>query len=322
MQKIERLMAIILALKKRKKMTAKELADTFEVNMRTIYRDIQALSEMNVPVVSYPGNDGGYEILDDYFIPPVMFNKEEVFALLLAKKIIDIIDIPGYSKYSNSAFLKIENLVCDNFKKDFDDIQKRIVFDIKLNDKEIDNPYIFDMVKKALKDNLKMKITYMENNSDNLSEHIIRPYGIVFEDGIWFIAAYSELNNHKTDFILQKIKEASVLDEVFDFPDNFSMTNYYSTTCFKNANNNDNSITVKLKVKKNLYSEIKDQVFFKYGHVEEKDDCFIVNVKTPNPGFYISVAFRFFNCMEILEPAWLREKFKEELNNLNDIYKL
>ncbi|MDZ7542646.1 HTH domain-containing protein, partial [Clostridium perfringens] len=60
MQKIERIMAIILALKKNKKMIAKELADTFEVDIRTIYRDIQALSEMNIPIISYTGSEGGY----------------------------------------------------------------------------------------------------------------------------------------------------------------------------------------------------------------------------------------------------------------------
>ncbi|CAH2213764.1 helix-turn-helix transcriptional regulator [Tepidibacter aestuarii] len=322
MQKIERLMAIILALKNKKKMTAKELSEIFEVDIRTIYRDMQALSEINVPVISYPGSEGGYEILDDYFIPPIMFNKDEVFALLLSKKIFDIINIPGYASSANSAFLKIENIVNECFKKDFDDVQKKIVFDIKSNDINIENSYVFDIVKQALKHNFKLKVTYNGNIPKNLEEQIIRPYGIVFEDGIWYIVAFSELSNSKIHLNIESINNISVLDEVFDSPEDFNMTNYYSTCCFKNAYENKNSILIKLRIKKNIYPNIKDYVFFKYGEIREDGDSYIIGVKTTNTDFYVSLAFRFFNGIEILEPLWIREKFKEELKQLNRIYEI
>ncbi len=322
MQKIERLMAIILALKNKKKMTAKELAEIFEVDVRTIYRDMQALSEINVPVVSYPGSEGGYEILDDYFIPPIMFNKDEVFAMLLAKKAIDIINIPGYAAFANSAFLKIENIVSECFKKDFEVVQNKIVFDIKSNDINIENSYVFNIVKQALKHNFKIKVNYNGSISSNLEVQIIRPYGIVFEDGIWYIVAFSELSNSKVHLNIERINNISLLNEVFDSPEDFNMRNYYSTCCFKNAYENKNSILIRLRIKKELYTTIKDYVFFKYGEIKEEGDSYIIDVKTTKVDFYISLAFRFFNGMEILEPLWIREKFKEELKKLNRTYEI
>ncbi|WML37454.1 YafY family protein [Clostridium sp. OS1-26] len=322
MQKIERLMAIILALKNKKKMTAKELSETFEVDIRTIYRDMQALSEINVPVVSYPGSEGGYELLDDYFIPPIMFNKDEVFALLLAKKIVDIINIPGYAAFANSAFLKIENIVNECFKKDFEDVQKKIVFDIKSNDINIENSYVFDVVKRALKYNFKIKVSYDEGISPNLVEQIIRPYGIVFEDGIWYIVAFSELSNSKVHLNIEKIKKICLLNEVFDSPEDFDMQNYYSSCCFRSAYESEDSILIKLKIQKDLYPSIKDYVFFKYGEVKQEDDSYMIDVKTTKPDFYISLAFRFFRSMEIIEPLWVREKFKDELRKLNKTYEI
>lgn len=322
MQKIERLMAIILALKNKKKMTAKELAEIFEVDVRTIYRDMQALSEINVPVVSQPGSEGGYEILDDYFIPPIMFNKDEVFALLLAKKVIDIINIPGYAAFANSAFLKIENIVSECFKKDFEDVQKKIVFDLKSNDINIENSYVFDIVKQALKHNFKIKVNYNGNLSFNLEEQIIRPYGVVFEDGIWYIVAFSELSNSKVHLNIERINDISLLNEVFDSPEDFNMRSYYSTCCFKNAYENKDSILIKLRIKKGLYPTIKDYVFFKYGEIKEEDDSYIIDIKTTKVDFYVSLAFRFFKGMEILEPLWIREKFKEELKQLNKTYEI
>lgn len=322
MQKIERLMAIILALNNKKKMTAKELAEMFEVDIRTIYRDMQALSEINVPVISYPGSEGGYEILDDYFIPPIMFNKDEVFALLLAKKIVDIINVPGYAAFANSAFLKIENLVNKCFKEDFEDIQKKIVFDIKCNDITIENSYVFDIVKRALKYNFKIKISHNKNMESDLVDQIIRPYGIVFEDGIWYIVAFSELTNSKIHVNIEKIKSISLLDEVFDSPKDFNMEDYYSTCCFKNAYENKNSIIIKLRVKKDLYPSIKDHVSFKYGEVKEEKDSYIVDVKTTKVDYYVSLAFRFFKGVEILEPLWVREKLRDELKALNKTYQI
>ena len=322
MQKIERLMAIILALKNKKKMTAKELAEIFEVDVRTIYRDMQALSEINVPVVSYPGSEGGYEILDDYFIPPIMFNKDEVFAMLLAKKAIDIINIPGYAAFANSAFLKIENIVSECFKKDFEVVQNKIVFDIKSNDINIENSYVFNIVKQALKHNFKIKVNYNGSISSNLEVQIIRPYGIVFEDGIWYIVAFSELSNSKVHLNIERINNISLLNEVFDSPEDFNMRNYYSTCCFKNAYENKNSILIRLRIKKELYATIKDYVFLKYGEIKEEGDSYIIDVKTTKVDFYVSLAFRFFNGMEILEPLWIREKFKEELKKLNRTYEI
>ncbi|WP_461613453.1 helix-turn-helix transcriptional regulator [Clostridium sp. Marseille-QA1073] len=322
MQKIERLMAIILALNNNKKMTAKELAEMFEVDIRTIYRDMQALSEINVPVISYPGSEGGYEILDNYFIPPIMFNKDEVFALLLAKKIVDIINVPGYAAFANSAFLKIENLVNKCFKEDFEDIQKKIVFDIKCNDITIENSYVFDIVKRALKYNFKIRISHNKNIESDLVDQIIRPYGIVFEDGIWYIVAFSELTNSKIHVNIEEIKSISLLDEVFDSPKDFNMEDYYSTCCFKNAYENKNSIIIKLRVKKDLYPSIKDHVFFKYGEVKEEKDSYIVDVKTTKVDYYVSLAFRFFKGVEILEPLWVREKLRDELKELNKTYQI
>lgn len=321
MKKIERLMAIILALKKNKKMTAKELADTFEVDIRTIYRDIQALSEMNIPIISYTGSEGGYEILENYFIPPIMFNEDEVFSLLLSKKIIDTVNIPGYSTFINSAFLKIENIVPKCLKKDFEDIQNKIIFDLKYNDINIENAYVFDIVKKALKNNLKMKAIYNEDAKSNLVEHIIRAYGIVFEDGIWYIVAFSELSNSKIRLNIERIKSISLLDEVFEDTKDSNMENYYSTSCFKSAYRNKESVLIKLKIKKELYPDIKDYVFFKYGEIIEEKDSYIIDIKTMKPDFYVSLAFRFFRSVEVVEPLWIREKIKEELNNLNKIYK-
>src|SRR5690349_12349275 len=81
MNRIDRLMATILLLQGRRVITAEDIADHFEISLRTVYRDIAALSEGGVPIVAEAGV--GYSLLNGYQMPPVMFTPEEAGALFL-----------------------------------------------------------------------------------------------------------------------------------------------------------------------------------------------------------------------------------------------
>ncbi|WP_243665235.1 helix-turn-helix transcriptional regulator [Rhodothermus marinus] len=77
----ERLFALILLLQTRPGLTARQLAEHFGVSRRTIFRDLRALSEANVPLTYAEG--GGYEILEGYQLPPLMFTAREAATLLI-----------------------------------------------------------------------------------------------------------------------------------------------------------------------------------------------------------------------------------------------
>src|SRR6185295_20274165 len=81
MNRTDRLLAIVLEIQAKKQVRAKDLAATFEVTKRTIYRDIAALSESGVPIVAIPGQ--GYSLVEGYFLPPLTFNSDEAIMLLL-----------------------------------------------------------------------------------------------------------------------------------------------------------------------------------------------------------------------------------------------
>jgi hypothetical protein len=82
MNRTDRLLAIVLELQARKEVRAEDLAATFDVSKRTIYRDMLALAESSVPIVSIPGQ--GYSLVEGYFLPPLAFNTDEAIMLLLA----------------------------------------------------------------------------------------------------------------------------------------------------------------------------------------------------------------------------------------------
>src|SRR5437588_970923 len=86
MNRTDRLLAIILELQGKGWQRAEDLAETFETSKRTIYRDIQALGEAGVPVVSLPGR--GYSLMKGYFLPPLSFTTDEATMLLLGSDLM------------------------------------------------------------------------------------------------------------------------------------------------------------------------------------------------------------------------------------------
>lgn len=81
--KVERLMSIILLLLDKERVSAQELADMFEVSLRTIYRDIDAIGLAGIPIRSTPGVGGGFEIMPNYKIDRKVFSTADLSAMLI-----------------------------------------------------------------------------------------------------------------------------------------------------------------------------------------------------------------------------------------------
>ena len=107
MTRIERAFAILLLLSDGSLVTATDLAQRFEVSVRTIYRDIEMLSETGVPVYAERGAQGGYRLLEGYFLPPVSFSRAETVAMLLSLALARGLKVPPFAAELESAERKL-----------------------------------------------------------------------------------------------------------------------------------------------------------------------------------------------------------------------
>ena len=82
--KIDRLISIIMILLQRKKISATKLAEMFEVSARTIYRDIETINTAGIPIITYPGVNGGIGIMEEYKIDKKLFTTSDISALLMS----------------------------------------------------------------------------------------------------------------------------------------------------------------------------------------------------------------------------------------------
>ena len=107
MDRFERLFGILLYLRSKGTISAPDLARRFEVSVRTIYRDVESLSALGVPVYAERGRDGGFRLLDGYFLPPLTFTRGEAVSLLLGLTLLRSLRARPFAAESESAERKL-----------------------------------------------------------------------------------------------------------------------------------------------------------------------------------------------------------------------
>ena len=108
MNRIDRLTAILIHLQTKHIVKAREIAERFDISLRTVYRDIRALEDAGIPIGAQAGE--GYYIIDGFHLPPVMFTREEAGSILLGGKLIDHFSDKSMNRQFESALYKMKNL--------------------------------------------------------------------------------------------------------------------------------------------------------------------------------------------------------------------
>lgn len=124
LNRVDRLHAILVHLQSKKRVTAQELADRFDLSLRTVYRDVKALDESGIPIIGEAGI--GYSIMEGYRLPPVMFTQEEASSLLLGGKLVQQFTDGSVKKHFDTAMFKIKAVLRSTDKDYVEQLDERI----------------------------------------------------------------------------------------------------------------------------------------------------------------------------------------------------
>ena len=203
MNRFDRLTAILIHLQSKKLVQAQEVADRFEVSLRTVYRDIRSLEQAGVPILGEKGL--GYSIMEGYRIPPVMFSEEEVVAFLMAEKLLEKHSDLHNSRLFKSAMYKIKAVLRHAPKKVMEDMADTI--DVK--DKVSEHNHLINntlpQIIKAVGEKSVLHIQYATD--EGVNERNIEPIGIYHEHGTWNAIAYCTTAKKYHPFRTERILE-------------------------------------------------------------------------------------------------------------------
>lgn len=206
MKKMERLNGIIYLIKERKRISASEIADFFEVSLRTVYRDIDALAQINVPIISYEGVGGGYEIEYDYFLPTVQLTDEELNLLMLSLMVGKEIQVPGSGLTHEMLSLKLKNALLLQQDQNASAFWENCVF-YTGNIHPTNYPdHILEMLIDGFEQKCKLRITYFTPLTNEVKQRLISPFRLEYDLGGWYLVAYCHLRSSKRMFRLDRIR--------------------------------------------------------------------------------------------------------------------
>lgn len=306
MNKIERMVGIILLLGNRDRLTAKDLAEIFEVSKRTIYRDVQALSELQVPIVAEKGLDGGYSILDDYFIKPVMLSEEEVEAIYLGCNFLSEQEQFPLSHAARMAMEKLSAILSLELKDRGQEILKSISFNLLSNQIARDCSDVLFRVKFAVDQKKTIEIEYRGLNGT--TKRKVDPYELVCENNAWYFRGFCQLRQEIRQFKLVRIVELKITN------DSFNHKNVNQSKVVEQSE----EVVVKIRKASSLYINLKEhQVYKSLIDVEDGERLYLrfPRKEYSNP-YLFRIILSFGDQAEILEPDSIRDEFITATKNI------
>ncbi|SCW36975.1 Predicted DNA-binding transcriptional regulator YafY, contains an HTH and WYL domains [Paenibacillus tianmuensis] len=206
--KLERLLSIIILLLNRRMVQAKELAERFEVSVRTIYRDIEAINVAGIPVVTYQGNNGGIGLAEGYRLDRNVLTNDELAAIVTALRSIS-------TSYGNEQHLrlmeKINSVIPPAYSEEFRHMTSRVLIDYSPWDGNERLQPKLQQLKEAVDSCHIAEFTY-SNAKGEVSHRIVEPHMLIMKGKQWYLKAYCQEKEQFRLFKLKRMKELEIAD--------------------------------------------------------------------------------------------------------------
>jgi predicted DNA-binding transcriptional regulator YafY len=210
MRRADRLFQIVNVLRRRRTATtAAHLAERLGVSERTVYRDIRDLILTGTPIDGEAGV--GYRIRPGYDLPPLMFDRDEIQALVLGARIVRQFGDPALARASDSILGKVAAIV----PKDLAPLVAETRLFVPSNIGASRSADALAVAREAVIARRKLEVSYA--NADGVvTNRTVRPLGIFFWGRTWTLAAWCELRQGFRNFRLDRVAASTMLEETFE----------------------------------------------------------------------------------------------------------
>ena len=221
MNRIDRLVAILIYMEGRRVTRAEDIADEFATSIRTVYRDIAALAEAGVPIVGEAGV--GYSIMRGYHLPPVHFTTEEATALVTAGMLMDRFADSSLMSSMASALGKIRAVLPPDRQDHVARLERRMSL---RSTRQPNQPGNLFLIQKALADRTILRISYRGSGVTEPSRREVEPLGLTYYGDRWHLVAWCRVRQDYRDFRTDRIQAIASLSEQFEPHEDFSLNDF------------------------------------------------------------------------------------------------
>jgi predicted DNA-binding transcriptional regulator YafY len=283
---INRLFEMVYILLRKKTVTAKELAEHFEVSTRTIYRDLDTLSSAGIPIYTSKGKGGGISLIENYVLKQSLFSEEEQKELLMSLQGLNAINTPNMESILNklSAIFNQESIHWIDVDFSGWGNSKR--------DKEK-----FKQIKEGIFNKKLMSFDYFSSSGEK-TIRLVEPLKLFFKGQSWYLYAFCRSRNDFRFFKLTRMKNLNLLEEQFE-------RKIPAETGQVLKMDDDKAVKLVLKIDAKMayrvYDEFDEELIKK-----QNDGTFIISTVFPEGDWLYSYILSYGSYAEVLEPERIR----------------
>lgn len=287
-----RLFKIVYHLLEKGKSTAPELAEKFEVSIRTIYRDLDTISSAGIPIYATQGKGGGIFIMQDFVLNKSLLSEQEKEQILMALQGLSATE----HNQTDELLMKLSGLFQSK-------VTNWIEVDFSEWYKNTPNYDIFNLIKNAIFNQYTITFSYFAREG-NYSNRTVEPIKLIFKNKDWYLYGFCLLRNDFRFFKLTRIKDLEISSDTFIRE---VKSSHEIETVIKNKNFIHAKLKFSPKVAFRVYDEFTDNVS------KDNQGNLYVNIDLPDNETLFSYILSFGDNVEILEPDYLRHSMKEKL---------
>ena len=307
--KVDRLVSIIMTLLDKERIGAQELADTFELSPRTIYRDIEAINMAGIPIRSIPGVGGGFEIMPDYKLDNKVFSTADLSAILMGLSSLSSVVRGG--ELAN-ALEKVKSFIPAEKAKDIEIKSNQICIDLSswTGNRTI-QPYV-KIIQAALQNHTLLSFAYTAHHGKK-TIRTVEPYQLVLKGSRWYFQGYCRTRNDFRLFRVSRMSELQMKRETF-IPRDFQKP----ILDFEEI-----AEAMQTDIKIRIHQSVLDRVleYCPYDRFVPDDDAYyIVNFPFIENDYHYDILLGFGDKCECLEPLHIRAEMKRKIQNMAAIY--
>lgn len=305
-------MKLILMLQdSKKRLTVDELAETFGVSRRTIFRDFNVLSEINVPVTW--DKYSGYGVMEGYKVPPLMFTAQELATIMVGLNFVKSQVDKQLVDDAKGVELKIKNTIPDELKEFMNSLDDRTVVDPFLHfgheKKEGGNWYL---ISSAISQSKSLSFIYRSKGDSEMTDRTIDPYLLVFYRDHWNVIGFSHKREAIRNFVLDRMDEVKILDKKFDRKTEIDVEGLIFGS---NESGQLVEVLVDVSVDRAFRANLPTKIFKEKPASNKKIK---VSFHFENLDYMNEWLLQFGDKVEILSPKELKKKRKQILSSMMD----
>ena len=288
--KINRLFEIVYLLLERKNITAKELAEKFEVSVRTIYRDVEILSSAHIPIYASKGKKGGISILEDFVLDKTLLSEDEQYQILFALQGMEKIGVQN-----GQVFLDKMSSFFQKGKTNW------IEVDLSNWSKIDGKNESFAIIKEAILTRKVLQFVYFNSNGEE-KKRIVEPLQIYFKDKAWYLKAFAREAQDYRFFKIARMRNIEILEENFEreLPQTIQREPSFKTVKLV--------LEISRKMAYRVYDEFEQEAI-----AQKPNGDFLVQVEFPENEWVYGYILSFGEWAKVISPEYVRSEIRKKL---------